>query len=290
MSTCERERNVNPGANLKDEIERVLAHFEPYLRSVSVWSSWPPRLADAARYSLYGGGKRIRPCLALLSAEACGGSLTQALPWAAAVEMIHTYSLIHDDLPSMDNDDLRRGRPTCHRQFDEATAILAGDALLTQAFMTISSGAANAPNAQDLVRLLAEASGGGGMVGGQIEDIDGVMNMEHLISMQRKKTGALISAATVGGALSADTSPERIARLQLYGDALGMLFQITDDLLDADQDAERDANSFLHHMTLNEVHTQREIWSKRALESIGPLGFKGAILRKFVDYITHRSA
>jgi geranylgeranyl diphosphate synthase, type II len=282
-------REVTMKTALKSEMKRVLSTFEPYLRSVSVWDHWPRRLADASRYALFGGGKRVRPCLALLSAEAAGGHLEDALPWAAAVEMVHTYSLIHDDLPCMDDDDLRRGKPTCHRQFDEATAILAGDALLTEAFAMISRSAPNSAQSQDWVRLLAEASGGLGMVGGQVEDIAGVQDLTSLMSMQRKKTAALISASIVGGGVSAGVSPERMARLEMYGDALGMLFQITDDILDADQDAANHTNSFLHHMNIEEVHQQREIWSQRALESIKLLGPRARMLSQFVDYITHRS-
>jgi geranylgeranyl diphosphate synthase, type II len=274
---------------LKAEFNRAIATFEPYLKSLTTWVRWPPRLADASRYALFGGGKRVRPCLALLSAEAMGGDFESALPWAAAIEMIHTYSLIHDDLPSMDNDDLRRGRPTCHKQFDEATAILAGDALLTESFSVIGKSAPDPAYAQDWTRLLAEAAGGGGMVGGQIEDIGGVENQEALISMQRKKTGALISAAVVGGGVSAGVSLEWMARLERYGDSIGMLFQITDDLLDAEQDAARNANSFLHHLSLEEVHAQRDQWAQWAIESIEPLGPRSSTLVQVVNYITHRS-
>lgn len=272
---------------LKAEVNRALALFEPYLTQVSLWSDWPPKLAEASRYALFGGGKRVRPCLALLSAEAMGGAAEAALPWAAAIEMIHTYSLIHDDLPSMDNDDLRRGRPTTHRQFDEATAILAGDALLTEAFMVISRSAPDAPYAQTWCRLLSEAAGGRGMVGGQVEDIEGVQGLESLIKMQRKKTGALISAAVVGGGFTVDISPEWVARLERFGDALGMLFQITDDLLDAEQDSERDANSFLHHMSIDKVIAERDRWAEIAHKSLEGLA-SGATLNYFVDYVCHR--
>jgi len=277
---------MNPA--LKSSLKRAMTQFEPYLTEVTTWSLWPPRLAEAARYSLFGGGKRVRPSLALLSAEAMGGSITSALPWAAAVEMVHTYSLIHDDLPSMDDDDERRGRLTCHKRFDEATAILAGDALLTEAFALISRSAPSAAFAQDWTRLLAEASGGRGMVGGQVEDIDGVQGLESLLSMQQKKTGALISASVVGGGVSAGVDLESLARLERYGEALGMLFQLTDDLLDAEQDAERDGNNFLHHMSREEVIAERSRYAERAISSISPIGAGVSALIHFVDYITHR--
>lgn len=272
---------------LKAEVNRALDLFEPYLTHITLWNDWPPRLAEASRYALFGGGKRVRPCLALLSAEAMGGHFDDALPWAAAVEMIHTYSLIHDDLPSMDDDDIRRGRPTVHRQFDEATAILAGDALLTEAFAVISRSAPDPRYAQHWCRLLAESSGGRGMVGGQVDDIRGVEGLEGLVSMQRKKTGALISAAVLGGGVIADVSPEWMAKLERFGDALGMLFQITDDLLDAEQDAEREANSFLHHMSHREVVSERDRWAGIARQSIEGANSATALLH-FVDYICHR--
>jgi geranylgeranyl diphosphate synthase type II len=226
--------------------------------------------------------------LALLSAEAMGGSAEMALPWAAAVEMIHTYSLIHDDLPSMDNDDVRRGRPTTHRQFDEATAILAGDALQAEAFAVLSRNAPDSRYAQNWCRLLAEASGGRGMVGGQVDDIEGVQSLEALIKMQQRKTGALISASVIGGGVIADVSPEWMARLKRFGEAIGMLFQITDDLIDATQDAERDANSFLHHMNHEVVLAERDRWAliaRRSLEG-SP---RCATLLHFVEYISTRS-
>ena len=269
---------------LKAEVNRALDLFEPYLTHITLWGDWPPRLAEASRYALFGGGKRARPCLALLSAEAMGGQFDDALPWAAAVEMIHTYSLIHDDLPSMDDDDVRRGRPTVHRQFDEATAILAGDALLTEAFAVMSHSAPDPRYAQHWCRLLAESSGGRGMVGGQVDDIKGVEGLDGLIAMQRKKTGALISAAVVGGGVIADVTPEWMAKLERFGDALGMLFQITDDLLDAEQDAERDANSFLHHMSHSEVISERDRWASIARRSLEGASSKNALLH-FVDYI-----
>jgi geranylgeranyl pyrophosphate synthase len=272
---------------LKAEINRALALFEPYLTNATMWQSWPPRLAEAARYALFGGGKRVRPCLALLSAEAMGGDFQSALPWAAAIEMIHTYSLIHDDLPSMDDDDLRRGRPTVHRQFDEATAVLAGDALLTEAFALISRSAPDPRYAQNWCRLLAEASGGRGMVGGQVDDIKGVSDLDSLISMQRKKTGALIAASVVGGGVIADVSPEWMARLERFGDALGMLFQITDDLIDQEQDADRDANSFLHHLSYEDVIKERDRWAQIAKDSLEGASSKYA-LSHFVDYICNR--
>ena len=224
-------------------------------RRAEAWeqAGWPAPLAEAARYTLFGGGKRVRPVLALMAAEATGGDAHDALPWACAVEMIHTYSLVHDDLPAMDDDAERRGRPTCHVKFGEALAILAGDTLFTEAFGVIAEKGA------ELTGLLARAAGGGGMVGGQVLDIGGGLDtLDALVEMQRLKTGALIHAAGVGGALSVSAPPETVEALSRYGRALGLLFQITDDLLDAEQDAGRDPCNFLHFMPHAEVLALRD--------------------------------
>ncbi|WP_165066277.1 polyprenyl synthetase family protein [Paludisphaera rhizosphaerae] len=204
----------------------------------------PERLASAMRYSLLAGGKRLRPVLCLMAAEACGGSWRDAMPAACALEMIHTYSLIHDDLPAMDDDDLRRGRPTCHKAFDEATAILAGDGLLTLAFEVIVKGVAPASAAAECVRILAEASGPSGMVGGQMADLeaedrageglDG--SAAELEAIHRRKTGALLRAPLEMGAVIAGAPDEWRDALVRYGRAVGLAFQIVDDLLDVEGD------------------------------------------------------
>ena len=201
-----------------------------------------PRLTEAIRYSLLAPGKRLRPLLVLMATRACGGEVIRAMPAAAAVEMIHAYSLIHDDLPAMDDDDLRRGRPTCHRAFDEATAILAGDALLPLAFEAITRLQVPAETVIRCVRLLAEASGVAGMVGGQANDIYAERGLlqndcettdrERLQAIHDRKTGALIRASLKLGALIAGATPDQIAAIERYGQCLGMAFQITDDLLD----------------------------------------------------------
>jgi geranylgeranyl diphosphate synthase, type II len=200
----------------------------------------PARLASAMRYSVMAGGKRLRPVLCLMAAEAVGGNPRAALPAACALEIVHTYSLIHDDLPAMDDDDLRRGRPTCHKAFDEATAILAGDGLLTFAFELIAREIKPASAAVGCVLALAEASGPEGMVGGQMADLqaegraDGTP--EALEAIHRRKTGALLRAALKMGAISAGASTEVIDSLDAYGRAVGLAFQIVDDLLDVQGD------------------------------------------------------
>ncbi|MBO7726189.1 MAG: polyprenyl synthetase family protein [Thermoguttaceae bacterium] len=201
----------------------------------------PPRLKEAMRYSLLQGGKRLRPILTLASAEMVGGDPTPAIPAACALEMIHTYSLIHDDLPAMDNDDLRRGNPTSHVKFGEATAILAGDALLTEAFATIARTADESLRAP-MTAALAEAAGVFGMIGGQTDDVIGEKNLSGgsafddrsalLHSIHKRKTGALIVGAFRLGGLAASADAEQLRALSDCGEAFGLAFQIIDDLLD----------------------------------------------------------
>ena len=188
------------------------------------------KLFDAMEYSLLAGGKRLRPVLAFEFCRMCGADWRKAAPYAAAIEMIHTYSLIHDDLPSMDNDDFRRGRPTNHKVFGEAMAILAGDALLTDAF-AVASTAGNV----DGIAVLAECAGSLGMVGGQVLDIlseERVLTEQEVIDIQSRKTGALINAACVCGVIAAGGSEEQVAAAGTFAGALGMAFQIRDDMLD----------------------------------------------------------
>ena len=196
----------------------------------------PETLREAMAYSLLAGGKRLRPVLVLLACEACGGEISAAMPAACALEMIHTYSLIHDDLPAMDDDDMRRGRATNHIQYGEGNAILAGDALLTYAFEIIARDVKPAEIAIQCVVDLATAAGAIGMVGGQIVDLEaetsGIKNIQHLESIHRRKTGALLSVALVLGGRIAGTSEKVLQSLRQYGQYIGMAFQITDDLLD----------------------------------------------------------
>jgi len=199
-----------------------------------------PRLAEAIRYSALGGGKRLRPALVFAAAEGCGHDRELALPVAAAVEMIHTYSLIHDDLPAMDDDDLRRGRPTSHKVFGEALAILAGDALLTQAFEVIAAAEAIAPVRRvAIVREIAASGGASGLVGGQVADLEGEgrdLTLPELEFIHARKTGALILASVRAGALAAGAETRQIAALSDYARRIGLGFQIVDDLLDIEGD------------------------------------------------------
>lgn len=213
---------------------------EQYLSASFLDKEIPSRLSDAMRYSLLAGGKRLRPMLCLAVARACAKDraedITEALlPFAAGLEMIHTYSLIHDDLPAMDDDDLRRGHPTCHKAFDEATAILAGDALLTNAFSHMARTHAPADVLLEALRLTADAAGAAGMAGGQMLDLEGEgkkLSLEELRILNEKKTGALLLNACECGAVLAQASPEQRDAARCYGSELGIAFQITDDILD----------------------------------------------------------
>ena len=200
------------------------------------------RVAEAMRYAALGGGKRLRPFLLIASARLFGVEGERPLRAAAAVEMIHAYSLVHDDLPAMDDDDLRRGRPSCHIRFDEATAILAGDALLTYAFevMTESETHGDAGVRCELARGLSAASGAAGMVGGQMVDLlaaDNHLDLDGVTHLQNLKTGALIAFSCEGGAILGEASPDSRAGLAAYGRDLGLAFQIADDLLDIEGSA-----------------------------------------------------
>ena len=212
--------------------------IEEYLRNIYPEFRTEPQAAlfDAMEYSLLAGGKRLRPIFALEFCRMCGGDWKNAAPFAAAVEMIHTYSLIHDDLPSMDNDDFRRGRPTNHKVYGEAMAILAGDALLTDAFLIASS--AKLPNPQDMslaIGVLAQGAGSLGMVGGQVLDIQAEsreLTEQEVIDIQSRKTGALINDACVLGVIAGGGTEEQIAAAGGFAGALGIAFQIRDDMLD----------------------------------------------------------
>lgn len=197
----------------------------------------PQRLHAAMRHSLLGGGKRLRPVLTIAAAGAAGGPAAPAITAGAAVEMLHTYTLIHDDLPAMDDDALRRGRPTCHVAFDEATAILAGDALLTLSFAILAGVPCAAPYAPvDLVRELAGAAGSTGVIGGQMADIEGEgqpMSIEQLMYIHTHKTGDLIRAAVRIGAMTAGARESALNALTRYAEHIGLAFQIADDVLNA---------------------------------------------------------
>lgn len=221
-------------AGAAERAEQALNHYLPKENAE------PTRLHQAMRYAALGGGKRLRATLVYAAGHTLGGAAETLDALAASIEMIHAYSLVHDDLPAMDNDDLRRGRPTVHRAFDEATAILVGDALLTEAFAAACRARLPSERLVQIIAALADASGSVGMCGGQAIDIDSVghaLNFDTLQDMHRRKTGALIRAAVRIAALACAASAEEMAALDDYANALGLAFQIKDDLLDVESDS-----------------------------------------------------
>jgi len=231
---------ANPGPRATDSLAYKQELIESALDSYTRFpADCPDLLREAIRYSLLTPGKRLRPMLTILAAEACGGDVEQAVPAACAVEMIHTYSLIHDDLPSMDNDDKRRGLPTSHKKFGEAVAILAGDALQALAFEVLARDISPTDVALKCCATLSQACGATALVGGQCDDVQvGISSgtKEMLDSIHNRKTGALFLASLEMGALVAKATQIQRSALQQFGRHLGLAFQITDDLLDHDED------------------------------------------------------
>lgn len=248
------------------------------------------KVCEAMAYSLLDGGKRIRGCLTLAMCELCGGEVQSALPLACAIEMVHAYSLIHDDLPCMDNDDLRRGKPSCHIRFGEGTALLAGDALLTHAFSAASdayfNGTLPAETVLRCVNQLSRAAGVEGMIGGQVIDTapeEVPMTPEQLEAMHSMKTGALIRSAAVLGCLAAGAPRDVVMQADLYAAKIGLAFQIVDDILDATEESEKlgkstsDAdNNKTTYITLYGVEKAREMVRRLVLEA--DLAVKGTVL------------
>ena len=225
-----------------DQYQKYLSHIEAYLQNSCFTEDAPQKqLFEAMRYSLLAGGKRLRPILCYDFCNMCGGDWTEATKFAAAVEMIHTYSLIHDDLPCMDNDDYRRGKLTNHKVYGEAMAILAGDALLTAAFAHIANAPLDAQIRIDASAVLSRCSGELGMVGGQVLDMQSeerTCTVQEVLDIQSRKTGALIKAACVLGVLAGNGSKEQLKAAETFADHLGLAFQIRDDMLDVIGNAE----------------------------------------------------
>jgi geranylgeranyl diphosphate synthase type II len=263
----------------------------------------PPRLTEAIRYSLLAPGKRLRPALVLWSAEACGCVDGRAIPAACAVEMVHCYSLIHDDLPAMDNDDLRRGRPTLHRAFDESTAILAGDALLALAFELLARYLAPAQVATACCAELAAAAGPTGLVGGQADDLDCKHRdggVDVLEAIHRRKTGAMIRASAQIGALVAQSTSKQSAALATFGEKLGVAFQIADDVLDVrgdeaalgkrvHKDGEQGKRTYPALLGIEESLRRARTLVEEACFAISGHGLKSEKLEALAHYVLERN-
>lgn len=283
----------------QDRAETALGRFLPAGDSI------PARLHEAMRYATLGGGKRVRPLLAHAAGELTGAKPEALDVVACAVEMIHAYSLVHDDLPCMDDDVLRRGRPTCHVEFDEPTALLVGDSLQTLAFELLASQVIGEPKQQlEMVALLAHASGSRGMAGGQAIDLAAVgrqLGREELEFMHVHKTGALIRAAVLLGARAgAALDPADLERLDHYAKVVGLLFQVVDDILDAaadtatlgktaGKDAENDKPTYVSLLGLADARQLAEDMLIDAKSTLRPFGARAQRLEQLADYVVHRA-
>src|SRR5438128_5745082 len=265
----------------------------------------PASIHKAMRYSVFAGGKRVRPILCLESARIFTADVSASMYPACAIEFIHTYSLIHDDLPALDNDDLRRGKPTCHKQFGEAAAVLAGDALLTLAFETVAAAPVDAERRVKMAAEIATSAGTvNGMVGGQVADLEAEgksVGPEMLEYIHRSKTAALIRAAVVSGAVCAGSGKEDAARLRRFGEAIGLLFQVTDDLLDVEEssaalgktagkDMAQKKATYPAVFGLERSHQIAQELTSRATGELEPYGERASRLRDIAEYLVLRRA
>ncbi len=287
--------------DLREQIDASLARFVQYN------SDCPARLAKAIEYSLLAPGKRLRPQLVLLATQACNGVLKNALPAAVAVEMLHAYSLVHDDLPAMDDDDLRRGRPTCHKQFDEATAILVGDALQARAFEVLATEITPADRAARCCAELAQAAGATALVGGQADDLtsqffqanNDMQALDQLELIHRRKTGALFRVSLRLGAIIADATAQQLIALDTYGQHLGLAFQVVDDLLDVSgdenivgkrvgKDDERGKTTYPSVLGIEASRQRAEDLINQACQAIECFGPEASPLRELARYVNQR--
>ena len=281
----------------RKEVDHALDRFLPKS------STKPATIHKAMRYSLFAGGKRLRPILCLAAAEACGGLTRKALPLACALECIHTYSLIHDDLPSMDNDDFRRGRPTCHKVFGDGIAVLAGDALLTIAF-EIAAGVETSPRYDmcTILREIAVAAGSRKLIAGQVADLEGEgkpITRAQLRYIHENKTAALITASVRLGAMSANARPARLTAISHFGRALGLAFQVIDDILDVTQTSEKLGKSagkdaaaqkatYPSVLGLDRSRAEAARLTRQAHASLYSLGESGERLHAIANYLLER--
>ena len=256
-----------------EQIEKTLEDILPGEKQ------YPVSVHEAMHYAVFPGGKRFRPILALAACEAAGGKSKDALLAASAIELVHCYSLVHDDLPALDNDDIRRGKPTCHKQFGEDVAILAGDGLLTLAFQILAD-VKPAGKAVKLISELSTASGTYGMIGGQVAELKAApedLNLSLLDYISIHKTGKLIKASSVCGAIAAGAAKETQNRIQKYGEFLGLAFQSVDDLMDGD--------GYLRMIKASEVFQRVRDLAANAKREIKTFGKKGEKMQVLVDYL-----
>lgn len=284
---------------LNERIELINSALENYLKP-----KYPERLYEAMRYSIMAGGKRMRPVLLLSACEAVGGNINDALPFACALEMIHTYSLIHDDLPAMDNDDFRRGKPTCHKQFDEAMAILAGDGLLTYAFEVMLEAICDKKenNWVKAAKLIANYSGSEGMLVGQVVDVESEgkkIDDKILMYIHDNKTGGLIKAALMAGAVIGGADNDIVRNFEKIGYNMGIAFQIKDDILDVTSttevlgkpilsDVKNEKQTYVSLYGLDNAQQDYETLSKGAVKLINDIGAGSEFLGWYAESLINR--
>lgn len=284
--------------SIEDYSERI---SKALIEHLPVANDGQKSVVMAMKYSLTNGGKRLRPILVLEFCKMCGGDTEKAMAYACAVEYVHTYSLIHDDLPCMDNDDLRRGKPSCHKMYGEATALLAGDALLTHAFEIASTADFEGAKNADAVSLLAQNSGVCGMIGGQVLDLKyeaASPSMSQLLTVHKLKTGAMISAACLLGCIAGDATEEQILAASKFAYYLGIAFQIKDDILDVTGDEEKlgkpvgsdkdnEKTTYVDIVGLNKAQKDVEKMTQAAIESLSAFE-NNEFVSSLAEYLTRR--
>ena len=307
VTSAPRTDDTAEAAAFAARVAECRARIEGVLeRALDLPDPGTARLREAMRYSVLGAGKRLRPTLVYLTGEALGAPLAQLDSAAAAVELIHVYSLVHDDLPAMDDDDLRRGRPTCHRAYDEATAILVGDALQALAFAVLANDpmAGNSASQRlEMIRVLARATGTTGMAGGQAVDLAAVgqtLSVAAIEDMHRRKTGALIQGSVLLGALAAGVSDgPRMAALERFGAHIGLAFQIQDDILDVEgdprvlgkstgADAAHAKPTYPSTVGLESARVRARQLRDDAIAALAPLGSRAAALTQLANFVVAR--
>lgn len=288
---------------IKNTLHKYQQRVDAYLDDTLLSDSIEPRLQEAMRYALFNGGKRVRPILVYMVNQMLDGKLEDADVAAGAIECVHSYSLVHDDLPAMDDDDLRRGKPTCHIAFDEATAILAGDALQCAGFELLTLDTTHPGRNLAMVKVLAKASGDSGMVVGQAFDLSHVgkaLTLAQLEAMHKHKTGALLNAAVDLGALSSGcTDGETFKQLRRYGDAIGLAFQVKDDILDIEgdtetigkpqgSDVEQNKPTYPALLGMSGAKDKLSQLHSEAISALQPFGDAAQPLVELADFIVYR--
>jgi geranylgeranyl diphosphate synthase, type II len=279
------------------EVDRSLDGFLPKEKTR------PSTIHAAMRYCVFAGGKRLRPVFCLAAAEACGGDFSQALAPACAVELMHTYSLVHDDLPAMDDDDLRRGRPTCHKVYGEGMAVLCGDALLTEAFVVLAqTPATKRYGTKDYLSELAETGSSRKLIGGQVMDLEGEgkkQTKRELVRIHEAKTAALLTSSLRLGAMAANATPAKLEALTAFGQAVGLAFQVIDDILDVTQSTEVlgktagkdeavEKSTYPSILGLEASRKEAAKLTKTAMDSLAPFGKKADRLRELAGHLLDR--